>query len=322
MNKINRIGLGTFPFAGVFGAIDKHVVEKIILQFLDYGGRLIHVAPVYGFGKVEVDVGNILKKIPRDRYCIKTCCGYMLDGEKPRVSAKYNDILKSCEESLRNLHTDYIDIYMLHVPDPNTSFDETATALTELKKLGMVKELCVSNVSLEQLIGYNLNENISYIQNRMSLINQSLNEEMYAYCASHEIKIVAYQAIERGLLTNRILSDFILSEDDLRTKKPEFDINIINEIRRFVKMTLLPVALELNIPIAALVIKWLFDSQKADFVLYGISKMQYFTDVLTVDNTPVLDYDIIKQINEGYSSFEKYISQKHNISVRRFIGVS
>ncbi|MDR0910253.1 MAG: aldo/keto reductase [Spirochaetaceae bacterium] len=322
MKEIKRIGLGTFPFAGVFGQMEEKNVAEIIDQFFSYGGRLIHVAPVYAMGKVEEIVGNILKRYERNKYTLMTCCGWVIENGNSRRSAKYDEVVNCCENSLSVLNTDYIDIYMLHLPDLQTPAQETADALSKLLEQGKIKEICVSNVDLEQLKAYNKYGNISYIQNRMSLINQSIDTEFRTYCKDNNIKLMAYQSIERGLLTSRVLGNFGFAENDLRLKKPEFAENTIKEIASFVKATLLPIAESLSIPISSLALKWLLDTQYADISLCGISKNRYFDDVLAVDNTPSLSPEVIETINEGYKIFSDKIESIYNISVRTLIGTA
>src|SRR3989344_9210303 len=178
MEKRNRVGLGTFPLAGVFSPVTKTKAKRVVQKFLDEGGYYIDTAPLYGFGEVEILLGDALKKYSRNQFYITTKCGYIdVEGKTFQTiqkSGKYKDVVRECERSLKRLQLDYVDLYFVHSPDPDTPFDETMEALFKLQKDGKIKEIGVSNVNLEELKEYNKFGNVKYIQNRFSLINHSI----------------------------------------------------------------------------------------------------------------------------------------------------
>src|SRR3989344_3246972 len=75
--KMNRVGLGTFPLAGVFNPITRNQAKSIIKSFISKGGYYIDAAPLYGFGEVEILLGEVLKDYPRDKYYVATKCGFI-----------------------------------------------------------------------------------------------------------------------------------------------------------------------------------------------------------------------------------------------------
>lgn len=321
MKKLfNSMGLGTFPFASPFGKMDDANSREILSAFLKRCGKYIDVAPTYAFGKVEELLGEEFKKFNRNQFFVNTSCGYVRSGDAFVVSGKYDDVIADCEASLRRLQLDYIDLYISHIPDVNTPFDETISAMRKLKEDGKIKHIGVSNVTLEQLKEYNRNGDVEFVQNRFSLLNHSVNEEFANYLLSNNIGLVAYQVLDRGLLTNKMLGEFIVKEGDLRKKKPEFNENIVAEIANWVRTSLKPIADKYGISIATLAIKW---AQKQPFVAMcqcGATKMEQLNDFENAVNKiiPSIFYD---EVDAAYLELEKIIREKYNQTVRQFMGL-
>lgn len=320
MKMFGGIGLGTFPFAGPFGAIDKADASAIFQRYINEIGSYVHVAPLYADGAVEQFVGEEIKKTQRDKVILSTCCGLVKRDGDYDLSGKYQDVLDVCDISLKRLGVDYIDIYMSHGPDENTPYEETISAMEQLQKQGKVKELCVSNVTLEQLKRYNVNGTVKYVQNRYSLLNQNYTAEFVKYCRDNNIGIMAYQAVERGLLTNRFLNGFDYPQTDLRNRKPEFREEVRKEISAWVNTALLPIADKLNIPIATLVLEWTIANAEVDMCLVGISKSKYFSEYSQFGHNGFSSKDK-KLVDEAYGEFSRHIMDKYGISVAEFTGI-
>lgn len=320
INKLAGIGLGTFPFAGVFGSIDKNNAAEILSTYFEYGGDFIHTSVAYGNGVVESFLGDELSHYDRSNYKIMSCCGWKTSGNGLIISGKREDVLRCCDESLNRLNLGYIDIFMLHNPDPNTPPYETIEAMKELKKVQKIGAICVSNTSLEQLEKYNYSGAIDYVQNRFSLLNQGLDTKYFDYCLSNNIKIITYQGIERGILTNQAISGIALKGSDLRNKKPEFSHAILNELCQWVKDVLFPIAHEYSISVTALAIKWSLVNQNVFCCLCGISKMKYFADFLEVSQFELSD-TVLDNVNRSYNEFNKLLSHRYGKTVKEFMGI-
>jgi aryl-alcohol dehydrogenase-like predicted oxidoreductase len=175
----NRVGLGTFPLAGVFSPITVDNAETIVRNFIDGGGYYIDVAPMYGNGEIEQLVGRVLRDVPRDNYYLATKTIKLIDSNRRSFkSGKRKDVIEQIDNSLSRLKVDFVDLLMVHSPDDNTPIEETLSAMEELQRMGKVKELAISNVNLDELIQYNATKKIKYVQNRFSLINRSLSPEL------------------------------------------------------------------------------------------------------------------------------------------------
>lgn len=326
MSTKNRVGLGTFPLASVFNPISKENARNIVRSFIDQGGYYIDTAPMYGFGEVETLLGTVLKDYPRDKYYIATKCGYIdVEGKTFQTiqkSGKYNDVIRECEQSLKRLRVDYIDLYFMHSPDPNTPIEETMRALNKLHEDGKIKEIGVSNVNLAELQEYNRSKKVKFIQNRFSLLNRSIDTEIEKYLLDNSIKLVPYQAIDRGQLTGKIFEGIQnLQEGDLRIGRSDWLPEKINVIADWVKTSLSPIAKRLGITLGQLSIAWALHQKYISFVIVGVTNPDYIKIDLEADSIKLGD-KLIREINSEYKKLEDLIQSKYKQTIREFRGLN
>ena len=322
MKKKNRIGLGTFPLAGVFSKVDKKEAERIIKTFIEKDGYYFDTAPMYGYGEVEKLLGKVLKSIPRRSYSIATKCGFIgIEDKNLTISSKYDDVIKECEKSLKRLKVDFIDLYFVHVPDPETPFSETIKALTKLQKDGKIKEIGVSNVSLEELKEYNKTRKIKYVQNRFSLINKSIDKTFENYFLKHKISLIPYQIIERGQLSDKIVRGIDLRDGDLRYTKPDWKIRRLKVITQWVDSKLKPIAKESGIRTEHLAIAWALHQPYVNFVILGATSTKQLLDNLRA-NEVKLSGNILREIDKAYKELEKLIKTEYRQGVHIFRGLN
>jgi len=315
MSKVTGVGLGLFPFANVFSKVAEP--EKIIFSFIENGGMYIDTAPVY---EVDDILSKILTKIPRGKYLLSSKCvtGANEVGEKVR-SGKYDRIISQCNIQLRELGIDCFDIYMSHIPAPDATFDETMSAMVDLQKQGKIKEIGVSNVKLDQLKEYNKNGDVSYVQNRFSLLNQSFSNEFNKYCQEFGIKYIPYQVIERGQLTNKALDGLQYDDNDLRNKKPEFDDGVWNEVQKWVVGELYPIAQSQNLSLEVLSIGWSLHQPNMALCVVGATTSKQIEETLKAQSVD-LDEDVLNIIDAKYDEFEKKIKAQYGKTLSEFRG--
>lgn len=327
MTKVtNRVGLGTFPLAGVFSKLTIHQAEEIVKTFINNGGYYIDTAPLYGFGEVEELLGRALKDYPRESYYLATKCGYIdVEGktfQTVQKSGKYADVIRECERSLERLSLDFIDLYFVHSPDPNTPFNETMKALLKLRDDGKIKAIGVSNVNLEELKEYNKNGDVKHIQNRYSLINQSINKDFAQYLLDKNIKLVPYQVIDRGQLTGKVYEEVgNLKDGDLRIGRSDWEPEKLNFIAEWSKSKLAPIAKKLGITLGQLSIAWALHQKYMGFVIVGVTNSEYIPINLKA-NDVVLSEEILNEIDTAYQVLKKEIRDKFGISIREFRGLN
>ncbi len=201
--KVSEIGLGT----NAFGArADEDISIKTIDRALELGVNFIDTAEVYVRGRSEEIIGKALKG-KRSQAIIATKFGVQF-GPKERGGSRSN-IIKSIENSLRRLSTDYIDLYYLHYPDLETPIEETLSALDNLVRTGKVRYIACSNFAAWQLceaewtsLVHNLNSFIA-IQSGYNMLNRSIEREVVPCCQAYGISVIPWGPLVSGFLTGK-----------------------------------------------------------------------------------------------------------------------
>ena len=151
---VSLLAVGTWAIGGKnYGQVNRAEAIGAIRKMIENGVNLVDTAPVYGNGAAEMIVGEALEKIARDKVLISTKFGLVTSAYTGDArDASYKNVMREVESSLRNLRTDYIDFYFIHWPDSNTPIDETMAALENLKKMGKIRFIGVSNFTEEQIL--------------------------------------------------------------------------------------------------------------------------------------------------------------------------
>lgn len=199
------IGLGTWKFGGERESDyskDKESVA-IIKKAIELGYTHIDTAEVYGAGHCEELVGEAIQKFDRKKLFIAT--------KVVATNLYYDDVINSCKESLKRLKTDYVDLYMIHAPNPEILIEETMKAMDYLVEKGFVKYIGVSNFQVELLEKAQKSSKNKIVANQIeySLItrnqgrygdNKDMESKTIPYCQANDILIVAERPVERGIL--------------------------------------------------------------------------------------------------------------------------
>ncbi len=227
--EITPIGFGAWAigggnWGGGWGSQDDQDSIAAINRAIDLGINWIDTAAVYGLGRSEQVVARALKG-RTDRPYVFTKCGLVWD-ENRQVgnSLKADSIRKECEDSLRRLETDVIDLYQIHWPNPDEDIEEGWSTMAELQKEGKVRWIGVSNFSVEQMQRAQAIAPISSLQPPYHLLKPEVEEEILPFCLDQGIGVINYSPMASGLLTGRMTRERIesLPEDDWRKRGEEF----------------------------------------------------------------------------------------------------
>lgn len=202
--SVSQITLGTWGIGGA--GWDSYSDEDrldAIRAAVESGITLIDTAPAYNAGEAERYIGKALEETGcrKDVFLVTKCGNRFIDGKYVR-SGKPENIFAECEDSLRNLRTDHIDVMLVHWPDPAVPFSETFGALEELKKEGKILHIGVSNFTREQLEEVQKTSEIEVLQLQYSMLNRD-NEELLKWAHAQGMGTMAYGALTGGLLTGR-----------------------------------------------------------------------------------------------------------------------
>ena len=283
--KVTPLAFGAWAIGGwMWGGADDKEAIKAIHASLDMGITTIDTAPVYGFGKSEELVGQALEKISRDKYQILTKYGmnwrtdegeYFFDSTdndgKPLKLYKFsggNSVIQECEDSLRRLKTDYIDLFQIHWPDATTPISETMEAIATLLKQGKIRAAGVCNYNTNQID--EALETVPLASNQVpySMVHRNIERDVLPQAISKGISIIPYSPLQRGLLTGKIKRGHKFGEGDTRESNRYYKPENIDRINAFLE-TIKPVADGYSVTLAQLVINWTTRQPAMDCVLVG-----------------------------------------------------
>ena len=223
--KISNIGLGTNAVGGhnLFANLSEEDGKNFVREAINQGITFIDTADIYGQGRSEELVGEVLKERSRDQYVLATKGGNQLlaDGTaKPNNQPEY--LRNALENSLKRLQMDYVDLYYIHFPDGITPLDEAVGELSRLKEEGKLRAIGVSNLNLEQLKVANRTNEISALQVAYNMLNREIEQDLLPYCVEHDISVIPYGPLAFGILGGNYTKDLKLDEGDWRNNIPLF----------------------------------------------------------------------------------------------------
>jgi aryl-alcohol dehydrogenase-like predicted oxidoreductase len=229
--ELTTVGIGTWAIGGGdwkygWGPQDEQQAVAGIVRGVELGINWVDTAAVYGAGRSEELVGRALKQLGSSRRpFIATKCGRIIQRDGNIKGVLHRDsIVAECEASLKRLGVDCIDLYQMHWPDPDQDIEEGWSAMADLVRRGKVRHIGVSNFSVVQLQRVRPTHPIASLQPPYSLIDAGVETELLPFCSRHEIGVVAYSPMGRGLLTGAFTRERAASlpPEDHRSRDPTF----------------------------------------------------------------------------------------------------
>jgi len=270
--EISAITFGAWAIGGwLWGGTDDDEAIGAIHKAIELGITSIDTAAIYGFGHSEVVVGRALAGVKRDEVQVLTKFGLRWDtdaGERcfettgaegkaraVRRCATKESVDYECEQSLRRLRTDYIDLYQCHWRDHTTPVDETMEALAKLIDDGKIRAAGVSNFGVEEIDAARRAGPLASNQPPYSMLRRDIEKEMVPYCIEHGVGLIAYSTLERGLLTGKVTMDRTFGKGDHRAGHPFFQPENRRRILAFLDR-IRPVADAHDATLAQLAVNW------------------------------------------------------------------
>ena len=283
--EVSVVTFGAWAIGGwMWGGADmKDAVGAIIASYHE-GVTSIDTAPIYGMGLSEEIVGDAVRQLPRDKVQILTKYGMTWEGKKGEFffDSKDNDgkdvrifkyagkdqVIWECEQSLKRLGVDYIDLYQIHWPDNSTPIEETMEAVSILLKQGKIRAAGVCNYDKEQM--ERAASVVSLVSNQVpfSMVNRRIEEDLVPYTIGHKKSILAYSPLQRGVLTGKFGAVHEFKEGDTRSGLTWYKSANIERINTFLDK-LRPLAQEKGATISQLVLRWTIDRQGITVALAG-----------------------------------------------------
>lgn len=222
--RVSPIALGCWPIAGMT-SIDVNETDSLatLRACFDLGVNFLDTAYCYGAnGESERLIARAIAG-RRDEMVIATKGGISWDENRKQVVDGRPKTLKTqCEESLRRLGTDRVELLYLHAPDPKTPLTESAGALRELMEAGKTRAVGVSNVSLEQLKEFATACPIAAFQPPYNMLQRNIEADRLPWCRDHKVSVFVYWPLVKGLLAGKLRRDHVWAAGDGRAKYPLF----------------------------------------------------------------------------------------------------
>mgnify|MGYP006292485179 CR=1 FL=1 len=236
--QVGRIGLGCMGMSEFYGgALDEAGHIATLHAAVDLGINHFDTADMYGVGHNEVLLGKAFAD-RWDKVTVATKFGVRrgANGEWLGISGRPAYVKEACEQSLRRLGRETIDLYYQHRPDPEVPVEDSVGAMKKLVEEGKVRFIGVSEFSAEQIRAAHAVHPITALQTEYSLWTRDVEENILAACRDLGIAFVAYAPLGRGFLTGAIPSREALDADDWRRDNPRFSEEALAENARFVAL--------------------------------------------------------------------------------------
>jgi aryl-alcohol dehydrogenase-like predicted oxidoreductase len=230
--SVSNLCLGAMMF-GEWGNPDHDESIRIIHRALDAGIDFIDTADVYSAGESELIVGKALAGGRRDEVFLATKVGFPIGDDPQQRGASRRRIIRGVEASLRRLDTDWIDLYQIHRPDPNTDIDETLAALTDLVAGGKIRYFGHSTFAASQIVEAQVTARdrghlpFRCEQPPYSVLTRGIEHDVLPTCANHGMGVIPYSPLAGGWLSGRYRKDGELPSSTRAARLPDrFDISL------------------------------------------------------------------------------------------------
>jgi len=286
---VSELCLGTMTFGGQTSEPD---AKKIMDKFTEEGGIFFDTANVYTGGKSEEILGNWLKEKDRDDYVIATKVRFQSGKSKNSAGLGRKHILKSVDESLKRLKTDYIDLLQVHAWDPITPLEETLDTLTGLVDAGLVRYIGASNFrawQFEKALGVSRKlgmHSFVSLQPQYNLLSRSTENEIIPMALHEGIAILPWSPLKSGVLSGKYSADMKLPPEGTRLgdayksgsktswelNNKQYTWNVVNALSKVAKK-----GGKTNSQVA---LNWLLSRKGVTSPIIGVRTMEHLMDNL------------------------------------------
>jgi len=289
--EISALGFGTWALAGRYrfgwGAVDDDESVAAIRRAVEAGVSWIDTAPTYGDGHSEEVVGRALEPFRAgEDVLVFTKCGRPWRGGEVFFDLRPESIRAECEDSLRRLQVERIDLFQFHWPDygTGTPVEESWGTMVELVEEGKVRWLGVCNFDVPRLEACEAIRHVDSLQPPLSLLNRHARRELIPWAHEHVTGVIAYSPMASGLLTGSFNREGLdrLAEDDWRRKAPPFQEPALSRNLALVD-TLGPIASRLGVTGASLALSWVLAVPGVTGAIVGGRRPSQLDDWLGAD---------------------------------------
>ncbi len=289
--EISPVALGCWPLAGVttLGVTEAESLATLAACF-DLGVNFLDTAYCYGLqGESERLIARAIAG-RRDQVVIATKGGihWKAPGQQAHDASPVT-LRRECDESLRRLETDHVELYYLHAPDPLVPVAESAGAISELIAAGKVRAAGVSNVNVPQLAEFAEACPLTAYQPPYNMLQRDIEEAALPWCREHHVSVLVYWPLMKGLLAGKLRRDHVFPPGDGRAKYPMFQGEEWQKNQDFLDQ-LRQIAAEAGRTVAQVVINWTIHRPGITAALCGAHRPDQIRDnaggMALADGTP------------------------------------
>ena len=310
---VSAIGLGCMNLSHAYGApVSPEQAEKVLLTALDAGVTLFDTAALYGFGANETLLGRVLKQ-HRRKFTLASKCGMQgvtqADGKPVRViDGRPETLQQTCEDALRRLQTDVIDLYYLHRWDKKVPIEDSVGALSDLVRQGKIQTIGLSEVSAATLRKAHAVHPIAAVQTEYSLWTRNPEIAVLDACKDIGATFVAFSPVGRGFLCGAPIDVNALDAKDIRRSMPRF-AQATNEANQKLLAPYKALADQAGCTPSQLALAWLLQKAPHIIPIPGTTSVAHLKDDLGAD--------AVKLSPETLTAVEALINQ-HTVAGERY----
>jgi aryl-alcohol dehydrogenase-like predicted oxidoreductase len=270
---VTPVAFGCWPISGVT-SVDVNEADSLatLEAALASGVNFVDTAHCYGYaGESERLIGRVVAG-RRDAVVIATKGGIHWDANRRQARDGRPETLRAqCEESLRRLATDHVDLLYLHAPDPNLPLAESAGGLARLLEEGKTRAVGLSNASVKELVEFSSACSLAAFQPHYNLLQREIEADSLPWCRERNIAVVVYWPLMKGLLAGRLARDHVFAPGDGRAKYPMFQGQEWQRNQDFLDC-LRAIAADAGKTVAQVVINWVIHQEGITSALCGAKR--------------------------------------------------
>lgn len=240
---ITPIGIGAWAMGGggwqfAWGPQDDADSIRAVRAALEAGLNWIDTAAVYGLGHSEEIVAQAVDGLQKKPYIFTKCARVWNENREIQKCLKRDSVRRECEDSLRRLKIDVIDLYQMHWPEPDEDVEEGWEAMVRLKEEGKVRWIGVSNFSTAQLRRICSIHTPTSLQPPYNILRRQIEGDQLSFCKAENIGVLVYSPMQSGLLTGKMTRERIaaMPPDDHRQRTPHFQEPALSRNLRLVEV--------------------------------------------------------------------------------------
>ncbi|MBV9641914.1 MAG: aldo/keto reductase [Mycobacteriaceae bacterium] len=292
--EVSRIAFGAWQLGGDWGRFEEDSAITAIRRALDLGINFFDTAQAYGFGASEHILGKALRPEllrARDHLVIATKGGLSRTDSGPTPDARPDSLRRGVDTSLTALGIDHIDLYQLHCPDPAVPVSETAGALADLVAEGKIAHVGVANYETGQIDEFSATLPVETLQPRYQVFCSDIGAELLPYCRAHDIGVLVYGSLAKGLLTGMLRSDTSFAARNwwsecraFRTDADRRALEVVGELEYF--------AAHLGLTVSQLAIAWILARPGIHVAIVGARHISHLQDAVAAIDATLTDADL------------------------------